>query len=142
MKQIFLILLFFTAPLFGQRGNDIIYVPSDNTLLVSQTSGRTGFYVGGQYFTHYPFYYNNPAPYALLNRFGIEYRMMKDISIMVGGYSKNQGIGNPPNQVRPEVWGKVRICNTLTQEINNIDVVGLVKVSQEFHYGLGVFVKW
>lgn len=142
MKQIFLILLFFTTPLFAQMGNDIMYVPSDNTLLISQTSGRTGFYLGGQYFTNYPLVYNYPASYGLLNRFGIEYRLMKDISIMVGGYSKNQGIGNPPNQIRPEVWGKIRIFNTLTNKVNNVDVVGLVKVSQEFNYGLGVFVKW
>jgi hypothetical protein len=61
---------------------------------------------------------------------------------MVGGYQKNMGMSYPPNQINPEVWIKTRMVNTITDKSNDIDLVGSVRVSREFYYGLGLFVKW
>jgi len=68
--------------------------------------------------------------------------MFDDVSLMVGGYSKNMGTTYPPNQIRPELWIKTRLINTLTNQTNDLDLVVLVRVSEEFYYGLGLFVKW
>jgi len=142
MKHLIVIFLLISTPLFSQRANDIIYVPSDNSILISQTVNNVGFYLGGQYFTQYPYPYTYNTPYAFLNRFGAEVKMFNDVSLMVGGYSKNMGTTYPPNQIRPELWIKTRLINTLTDQTNDLDFVVLVRASHEFYYGLGLFVKW
>jgi hypothetical protein len=142
MKKLLIVLSLIVTPLFAQRGNDLMYIPTDNSILVSQTVNKVGFYVGGQYLTGYPFPYTYITPFALMNRFGVDVKLMNDVSLMVGGYQKNMGMSYPPNQINPEVWIKTRMVNTITDKSNDIDLVGSVRVSQEFYYGLGLFVKW
>lgn len=142
MYRILFILLFCTSPLFAQRANDISYIPKDNSVVISQTVGRVGIYVGGQYFTSYPYQYFYYTPYPLLNRFGGQIRVFKDVNLMVGGYVPHFGLTSTPNPMETELWVKTGLFNTITQEINPYDVVISVKVSKEFYYGLGIYLQW
>lgn len=142
MNRILLFLLVFSTPLLAQRANDITYVPTDNSVIVSQTAGMVGVYVGGQYFTSYPYPYAYTTPYSLINRFGAQIRLFKDVNLMVGGYAQNMGFSYPPNQLKPELWVKTGLFNTITQEINTYDLMVSIRVSKEFYYGLGVFIQW
>lgn len=142
MKRLLILFSILSVPLFAQKANDIIYIPIDNSAIVSQTVNRVGFYVGGQYFTGYPYPYTYTTPYSLLNRFGGEVKLFNDVSLMLGGYQKNMGMSYPPNQIKPEVWVKSRIVNTISNKTNDFDVVSIIRVSQEFYYGIGIYVKW
>jgi hypothetical protein len=142
MKRLLILFFILSTPLLAQRGNDIIYVVNDNSIIVSQTVDRVGFYVGGQYFTSYPFPYSYNQPYSFLNRFGGEVKLFDDISLMVGGYQKNMGFSYPPNQISPELWIKARVVNTITDRTNDLDLTTIVRVSEEFYYGIGIYVKW
>ena len=119
-----------------------MYIPTDNSVIVSQIVNKVGFYVGGQYFTSYPYPYAYTTPFTLVNRFGGEVKLLNDTGLMVGGYQKNMGMSYPPNQIKPEMWIKTRIVNTLSNRTNDFDVVGILRISEEFYYGIGIYVKW
>lgn len=142
MKRLLILFSILSTPLLAQKGNDIIYIATDNSVIVSQTVNKVGFYVGGQYFTSYPYPYAYTTPYTLLNRFGGEVKLFDDVSLMVGGYQKNMGMSYPPNQIKPEMWIKTRIANTISNRTNDLDIVSIFRVSEEFYYGIGIYVKW
>lgn len=142
MYRFLIPLLLFSTQLFGQRSNDISYIPSDNSLIVSQNAGNVGVYIGGRYYTSYPYPYTYYSPFSIMNRFGAQLRITKDINLMFGVHSENFGFSTPPGPLEPELWIKVGLFNTLTQEINPYDLVLSLKVSREINYGVGIFVQW
>ena len=84
MKWVGVLLLWILGINSRAQSSDIVYVPDDNTLIVTYKTEIVGLYIGGKYMTSYPAPYLYTTPSAFVNRFGADISLFKDVSVLVG----------------------------------------------------------
>ncbi len=141
MKRFLMILSVLVGlSLKGQSTTDLLYVPLDNTLLVSYKPSYVGFYVGGKYMTSYPQPYLYTTPMAFVNRFGADISLIKDLSLMVGAEVPMYTTPSLGQQYKPEVWLKSRVVGTIRQNRQRYDLSLCLKIDRIFLYGIGITI--
>lgn len=123
------------------QSTDIIYVPTDNTLLVTYKTGIVGLYIGGKYMTAYPAPYLYTTPSAFVNRFGADISLFKDVSMLVGAQVPMYTTSWIGIQYTPEVWLKSRVVGTILQKKLRYDLSLLLQINKNPHYGVGVCIR-
>ena len=85
MKTIFLILILFISISVHSQTTDILYVPSQKSLLLTYTNNSAlGFYIGGYYKTSFPQPYIYTTPVSIINRGGVNITYKNRLSLMGG----------------------------------------------------------
>lgn len=123
------------------QSTDIIYVPNDNTLIVSYKTEIVGLYIGGKYMTAYPAPYLYTTPSAFVNRFGTDISLFKDVSVLVGTKVPMYTTSWIGIQYKPEVWLKSHVVGTILQKKMRYDLTTILQISKTPYYGIGVCVR-
>ena len=130
------LLLLFTSLCKAQSSaSDIIFIPSDNSCVVTLTNKIVGIYVGGRVLTSQPNPYTYNTPYAQVTRLGADIKIFNDVSVLIG---TRLPYGFYQLNLEPEGWVKLRLVNTIMQTRNNVDLTLMVGYSYRFSYGIGI----
>jgi hypothetical protein len=141
MKWVGLLLLWILGINSRAQSSDIIYVPDDNTLIVTYKTEIVGLYIGGKYITSYPAPYLYTTPSAFVNRFGAGISLFKDVSVLVGAQVPMYTTSWIGIQYKPEVWVKSRVVGTIIQKKLRYDLNTLLQISKTPYYGIGVCIR-
>lgn len=135
MKSLILLFLLTITSFCRAQSSDLIFIPTDNSAVLTVTHNVVGLYVGGRILTSFSNPYTYDTPFAQVTRLGVDLRPIKDVSILVGTQMPN-GFYNL--ELKPEAWVKFRLVNTLKQTTDNVDLTLMVGYSGEFMYGIGL----
>lgn len=141
MKRVGLLLLLILGLSMKGQSSDIIYVPTDNTLVVTYKTEIVGLYIGGKYMTAYPAPYLYTTPSAFVNRFGADISIFKDVSMLVGAQVPMYTTSWIGIQYTPEVWLKSRVVGTILQKKLRYDLSLLLQINKNPHYGVGICIR-
>lgn len=142
MKTIILsILLVLTTNSFSQS-TDIIYIPNQNSLLVSYNNNFSplGFYVGGYYKTAFPFPYVYTTPVSFINRIGLNVNVYNNsVALMGGAYVQSF---RDSLSFKPDIWIKVNPLRLLLKTNRGFDFSVGVNYMEEFRLGVGLSIPF
>lgn len=142
MKTIILsILLVLTTNSFSQS-TDIIYIPNQNSLLVSYNNNFSplGFYVGGYYKTAFPFPYVYTTPVSFINRIGLNVNVYNNsVALMGGAYVQSF---RDSLSFKPDIWIKVNPLRFLLKTNRGFDFSVGVNYMEEFRLGAGLSIPF
>lgn len=139
MKTILTALILSTTFLCVGQSSDLIYVPSQKSLVASyQNHNRIGFYIGGYIRTTFPYPYIYTTPVSFINRVGVNFGSGK-YNFMVGGYVENF---RDSLKVKPDLWFKVYPLRIITKTDDGFDLIFAVNYMNEFRYGVGITIPF
>lgn len=141
MKWVGVLLFWILGISSRAQSSDIVYVPGDNTLIVTYKTEIVGLYIGGKYMTSYPAPYLYTTPSAFVNRFGADISLFKDVSVLVGAQVPMYTTSWIGIQYKPEVWVKSRVVGTIIQKKLRYDLTTLLQISKTPYYGIGVCIR-
>jgi hypothetical protein len=138
MKKItFIVLLLLTLSVRAQQ-TDILYVPSQNSLVISYNFKQVGVYFGGYSMTTLPQPYIYTTPISIMNRVGLTYLNKNNTyGIMCGTF-----IQSYPDKINltPDVWVKIYPIRMITKNKKSLDFSLGVNYSNGFRYGIGLSI--
>ena len=135
MKSLILPFLLTITSFCKAQSSDLIFIPTDNSAVLTVTHNVVGLYVGGRILTSFSNPYTYDTPFAQVTRLGVDLRPIKDVSILIG---TRMPYGFYHIELEPEAWVKFRLVNTLKQTTDNVDLTLMVGYSGEFMYGMGL----
>jgi hypothetical protein len=139
-KIITIIILLFTSIFVKAQQSDILYVPDQQSLVVSHNYRQIGIYIGGYYVTTLPYPYIYTTPMSIMNRIGLTYVNKKNTySIMGGAYIQNY-IGNVT--MTPDVWIKIYPIRIITKSNKGFDFAPAINYMGGFRYGIGLSIPF
>ena len=141
MKWVGVLLLWILGINSRAQSSDIVYVPGDNTLIVTYKTEFVGLYIGGKYMTSYPAPYLYTTPSAFVNRFGADISLFKDVSVLVGAQVPMYTTSWIGIQYKPEVWVKSRVVGTILQKKLRYDLTIFLQIIEPPYYGIGVCIR-
>ena len=107
MKTIITTIFLFLCLGSKSQTSDVLYIPSQNSLLVSYNNNFSplGFYVGGYYKTSFPYPYVYTTPVSFINRMGLNVNVYNNsIALMGGAYVQSF---RDRLDFKPDIWIKV-----------------------------------
>lgn len=139
MKTIFAVTFVFISFFAKSQTTDFLFVPNQNSLVVTYTSGYSvGMYFGGRYITSFPQPYTYTTPFSLLNRVGLIVGNDR-LSIMGGVYGDYIGFYS---NLKPDVWVKVNPVRILTDKDTIFDLSLGLNYSENINYGFGISIRY
>ena len=141
MKWVGVLLFWILGISSRAQSSDIVYVPGDNTLIVTYKTEIVGLYIGGKYMTSYPAPYLYTTPSAFVNRFGADISLFKDVSVLVGAQIPMYTTSWIGIQYKPEVWVKSRVVGTILQKKLRYDLTIFLQIIEPPYYGIGVCIR-
>lgn len=141
MKWVGVLLFWILGISSRAQSSDIVYVPGDNTLIVTYKTEFVGLYIGGKYMTSYPAPYLYTTPSAFVNRFGADISLFKDVSVLVGAQVPMYTTSWIGIQYKPEVWVKTRVVGTILQKKLRYDLTIFLQIIEPPYYGIGVCIR-
>ncbi len=141
MKWVGVLLFWILGISSRAQSSDIVYVPGDNTLIVTYKTEIVGLYIGGKYMTSYPAPYLYTTPSAFVNRFGADISLFKDVSVLVGAQVPMYTTSWIGIQYKPEVWVKSRVVGTILQKKLRYDLTIFLQIIEPPYYGIGVCIR-
>jgi hypothetical protein len=140
MKTILTTFLLFISFLGKSQTSDIMYVPSEKSLIVTYNNNYNGFgiYIGGYLTTSYPQPFIYTTPQSRANRVGISFTNHK-IAVMGGVFAENY-----VNDIefKPDVWFKIYPLRILTNTKSIPDFTVGVNYAQDFRVGFGLSIPF
>lgn len=139
MKTILTTFFLLTCSLLHSQSSDIMYVPSQKSLVASyQSHNRIGFYVGGYLRTTLPHPYIYTTPLSIINRVGVNLGTGK-YNFMVGGFIENYV---DSLKIKPDLWFKIYPLRIITKTNEGFDLIFAVNYMNEFRYGVGITIPF
>lgn len=138
MKKLTIILsLFLTLSVKAQQC-DILYVPSQHSLVGSYNFRQVGLYVGGYYVTTLPQPYIYTTPISIINRAGLTYVNKDNTYSIMGGTFLQSYYGRV--DIIPDVWVKIYPIRMITKNKKSLDFSLGLNYSNGFRYGVGLSI--
>lgn len=138
MKKLTIILsLFLTLSVKAQQC-DILYVPSQHSLVGSYNFRQVGLYVGGYYVTTLPQPYIYTTPILMINRVGLTYVNKDNTYSIMGGTFLQSYYGRV--DIIPDVWVKIYPIRMITKNKKSLDFSLGLNYSNGFRYGVGLSI--
>ena len=135
------ILLFFVTSTYSQT-NDVLYVPSQKTLVFTYNSNfqPLGFYVGGYYKTTFPYPYVYTTPVSFINRLGVNVNVYgNSVSLMGGVFVENF---RDSLNFKPDIWIRINPLRTLLKTKQGFDFSIGINYMDEFRYAVGLSIPF
>ena len=133
------ILLLLSLTVKGQQC-DVLYVPSQKSLVASYNYKQIGLYCGGYYVTTFPHPYIYTTPLTIINRVGLTYvNKNNTFSIMGGAYLKSY-FDSP--ELSPDIWVKIYPIRMITREKTNMDFAVGINYMDGFRFGIGLSIPY
>jgi hypothetical protein len=138
-KIITLVFLVVTLSVKSQQ-SDILYIPDQNSLVVSYNYRQVGLYFGGFYTTTLPQPYIYTTPYSIMNRIGLSYVSKNNTFSIMGGAFLEHYVVNV--EMSPDVWIKVYPIRLITKNPRTLDFSLGLNYSKGFRYGVGLSIPF
>ena len=120
MKTIFFTLFLFISISVHSQTTDILYVPSQKSLLLTYTNNSAlGFYIGGYYKTSFPQPYIYTTPVSIINRGGVNITYKNRLSLMGGVFIKNY---QDSIHLSPDIWIKINPLKSILKTNKGFDL--------------------
>ena len=142
MKTIITTIFLFICLGSKSQTSDVLYIPSQNSLLVSNNNNFSplGFYVGGYYKTSFPYPYVYTTPVSFINRMGLNVNVYKNsIALMGGAYVQSF---RDRLDFKPDIWIKVNPLRFLLKTNRGFDFSIGVNYMEEFRLGVGLSIPF
>jgi hypothetical protein len=142
MKTIITTIFLFICLGSKSQTSDVLYIPSQNSLLVSYNNNFSplGFYVGGYYKTSFPYPYVYTTPVSFINRMGLNVNVYKNsIALMGGAYVQSF---RDRLDFKPDIWIKVNPLRFLLKTNRGFDFSIGVNYMEEFRLGVGLSIPF
>ena len=141
MKTIFLFIFLFVSTLCYSQSSDIIYIPSEKTIVASFNFNynKFGVYAGGYLTSTFPAPYIYTTPMSQINRLGLSFGNGK-INFMGGGYIESF-IGDSI-KLQPDIWVKIYPLRIVTNTSEGFDFIFALNYMKEFRYGFGITIPF
>jgi len=138
MKTILIsILLIFSSQIFCQS-TDILYVPSQKSLIATYKGySPLGFYVGGYFKTTFPQPYIYTTPLTIINRVGVNLNADNKLSLM-GGFFIESFVDSL--SVKPDIWVKVNPLRCILKTERGFDFSVAINYMKDFRYAVGLSI--
>jgi hypothetical protein len=140
MKSFLTTILLILSVMVKAQQTDILYLPTQKSLVASYNYKQIGLYVGGYYVTTYPQPYIYTTPLSIMNRVGLTYvNKNNTFSIMGGAYLKTYF---DHVDMTPDVWVKIYPIRMLTGDKSSIDFAVGVNYMEGFSLGIGLSIPY
>jgi hypothetical protein len=140
MKSFLTTILLILSVMVKAQQTDILYLPTQKSLVASYNYKQIGLYVGGYYVTTYPQPYIYTTPLSIMNRIGLTYvNKNNTFSIMGGAYLKTYF---DHVDMTPDVWVKIYPIRMLTGDKSSIDFAVGVNYMEGFSLGIGLSIPY
>jgi hypothetical protein len=140
MKSFLTTILLLLSVMVKAQQTDILYLPTQKSLVASYNYKQIGLYVGGYYVTTYPQPYIYTTPLSIMNRVGLTYvNKNNTFSIMGGAYLKTYF---DHVDMTPDVWVKIYPIRMLTGDKSSIDFAVGVNYMEGFSLGIGLSIPY
>ena len=140
MKSFLTTILLLLSVMAKAQQTDILYLPTQKSLVASYNYKQIGLYVGGYYVTTYPQPYIYTTPLSIMNRVGLTYvNKNNTFSIMGGAYLKTYF---DHVDMTPDVWFKIYPIRMLTGDKSSIDFAVGVNYMEGFSLGIGLSIPY
>ena len=142
MKTIITTIFLFLCLGSKSQTSDVLYIPSQNSLLVSYNNNFSplGFYVGGYYKTSFPYPYVYTTPVSFINRLGLNVNVYNNsIALMGGAYVQSF---RDRLDFKPDIWIKVNPLRFLLKTNRGFDFSVGVNYMEEFRLGVGLSIPF
>jgi hypothetical protein len=140
MKSFLTTILLLLSVMVKAQQTDILYLPTQKSLVASYNYKQIGLYVGGYYVTTYPQPYIYTTPLSIMNRIGLTYvNKNNTFSIMGGAYLKTYF---DHVDMTPDVWVKIYPIRMLTGDKSSIDFAVGVNYMEGFSLGIGLSIPY
>ena len=140
MKKIITLVFLVTTLSVKSQQTEILYIPDQNSLVMSYHYRQVGLYVGGYYTTSFPQPYTYTTPLSIMNRLGLSYiDKSNSFSIMAGTFIENRIINM---ELIPDVWVKVYPIRLITRDSRSMDFSLGLNYSNGFRYGVGLSIPF
>jgi hypothetical protein len=139
MKTIFTLFFLLTSFKSISQINDILYIPSQKSLVVSYNNhSPLGFYAGGYLLTSFPQPYIYTTPISIINRLGVNIINQKStLSVMGGFFLENF---QDSLAIKPDVWIKIYPFRTILNVSKGPDLAIGLNYMNGFRYAIGVSI--
>jgi len=140
MKTTFVILFLFLFHNGKSQSSDLLFVPQQNSIVVTfNPNNIIGLYGGGFFTTSFPQPYTYTTPFTIINRLGLSVGNNK-LAIMGGIYSQNPLYDL---QFKPDVWLKINPIRFLTRKNTIFDLSLGMNYSDDIRWGIGLSImRW
>jgi hypothetical protein len=140
MKSFLTTILLILSVMVKAQQTDILYLPTQKSLVASYNYKQIGLYVGGYYVTTYPQPYIYTTPLSIMNRVGLTYvNKNNTFSIMGGAYLKTYF---DHVDMTPDVWVKIYPIRMLTGDKSSIDFAVGMNYMEGFSLGIGLSIPY
>ena len=140
MKTILTTILLFLSLTVKAQQCDVLYVPSQKSLVASYNYKQIGCYIGGYYVTTFPHPYIYTTPLTIVNRAGLTYvNKNNTFSIMGGAYIKSYF---DEVELTPDIWVKVYPIRMITKDKTSLDFALGINYMDGFRFGVGVSIPY
>jgi hypothetical protein len=140
MKTILTTILLFLSLTVKAQQCDVLYVPSQKSLVASYNYKQIGLYCGGYYVTTFPHPYIYTTPLTIINRVGLTYvNKNNTFSIMGGAYLKAYFDGP---ELSPDIWVKIYPLRILLDVKEGLDLTLGVNYMNGTKIGLGLAIPF
>ena len=140
MKSILTTILLLLSLTVKAQQSDLLYVPSQKSLVVTYNYKQIGCYVGGYYVTSYPQPYIYTTPLSIMNRVGLTYVNKKNtFSIMGGAFLKTYF---DRVDMTPDIWLKVYPIRMMTGDKTSLDFAVGINYMNGFRLGVGLSIPY
>jgi hypothetical protein len=140
MKRLTIIVFLLLTLSVKAQQCDILYVPSQHSLVGSYNFKQVGLYVGGYYVTTLPQPYIYTTPISIMNRAGLTYvNKNNTYSIMCGAFLQTYF---DHIDMTPDVWVKFYPIRMITKDKKSLDFSLGVNYSNGFRYGVGLSIPY
>lgn len=135
-----LFFIIFTISLSSQT-TDLLYIPNDNSLLVTyHNRSNLGLYSGGYFVTSIPYPYIYTTPLSIINRLGITISNPNHSISLMGGFF--YGVKNYTPIYRPDIWIKINPIRLFLKGKTITDCSIGINYMDGIKYGVGVSLTY
>jgi hypothetical protein len=140
MKKSITIILLFVSVIVRAQQSDILYVPSQKSLVASYNYRQVGVYVGGYFFTTFPQPYIYTTPLSIVNRVGLTYVNKKNSFSIMGGIYFKTYFDNV--DITPDIWVKIYPIRMISKNKSGIDFAVGINYMDGFRLGVGLSIQY
>ncbi len=137
ITSLFLLLCFSVK----SQTSDILYVPSQKSLVATYNSpSLVGFYVGGYFRTTFPQPYIYTTPLSILNRIGLSMVNKGNSLSVMGGVFVESYVDSL--KLQPDIWIKINPIRMLTKKRDHYDFSLGINYMKGFRFGVGLSIPF
>ena len=140
MKNLFITILLLFSVIAKAQQTDILYIPSQESLVWSYNYKQVGVYIGGYYVTSFPQPYIYTTPLSIINRVGLTYLNKKNtFSVMGGAYLESYFYHV---DMTPDIWVKFYPIRMCTKDKTDYDFALGLNYMNGFRIGVGLSIPY